>query len=268
MSEHPLIGEWRTYLRAGGFPDTTIRLRTRHIRRVACAYPDLCAVTTGDLVSYLAGQEWKPATRQTFRASLRAFYGWTAATGHTATNPAYALPVVRVPRNRPRPIPEPLYFAAVAATCRDCDRLALILTGVCGLRAGEVSRVHRDHFEETSDGLTLRVLGKGGNVRIVPVPDQARPYLPAGWLYPSPVNKGEHMRAPSVAEHLAELLPEGWSAHKLRHRAATRAYAATKDIRAVQELLGHQSPATTAIYTLIPDEDLRAAVSAIVPTGV
>jgi site-specific recombinase XerC len=49
----------------------------------------------------------------------------------------------------------------------------------------------------------------------------------------------------------------------LRHRFATKAYQGSKDIRAVQELLGHSSPATTAVYTLIEDDDLAAAVAMI-----
>ena len=59
----------------------------------------------------------------------------------------------------------------------------------------------------------------------------------------------------------AELAP-GYSTHTLRHRCATTAYAATRDLRAVQELLGHAKPETTAGYVRVPDNAMRAAVMA------
>ena len=52
----------------------------------------------------------------------------------------------------------------------------------------------------------------------------------------------------------------GHGAHSLRHRSGTRAYAVSKDIRAVQELLGHAKPETTAMYTQVPADDIRAAM--------
>lgn len=49
-----------------------------------------------------------------------------------------------------------------------------------------------------------------------------------------------------------------WTAHTLRHRFASTAYAGSRDIRTVQELLGHSSVATTQIYTAVPDGSIRA----------
>lgn len=54
-----------------------------------------------------------------------------------------------------------------------------------------------------------------------------------------------------------------YTPHTLRHSAATRWYQATKDIRAVQELLGHESPTTTARYAGVEDDALTATVRAI-----
>jgi integrase len=65
-----------------------------------------------------------------------------------------------------------------------------------------------------------------------------------------------------VAERIREQLPGKYTTHSLRHRAASTAYSATHDIRAVQELLGHSSVATTQIYTATYRDDLIKAVSA------
>lgn len=55
---------------------------------------------------------------------------------------------------------------------------------------------------------------------------------------------------------------DGWTAHTFRHRLATRAYAGTRDLLAVSELLGHSRPETTQRYVLLPDDALVAAVEA------
>ncbi|MBA2774731.1 MAG: site-specific integrase [Nocardioidaceae bacterium] len=50
------------------------------------------------------------------------------------------------------------------------------------------------------------------------------------------------------------MLGAGWSGHKLRHRFATTAYAAERDLLAVQQLLGHSRPEVTARYTALPGD--------------
>jgi integrase/recombinase XerC len=65
-----------------------------------------------------------------------------------------------------------------------------------------------------------------------------------------------------VGEACSAALPDGWTLHCLRHRFATRAYAKTHDLRAVQLLLGHSSPAVTQCYVGVSGADLRSAMSA------
>ncbi|WP_022899139.1 tyrosine-type recombinase/integrase, partial [Humibacter albus] len=79
-------------------------------------------------------------------------------------------------------------------------------------------------------------------------------------LFPGRVDG--HLSAAYVSKLISRALPEGVTAHPLRHRFASRAYAAERDIRAVQELLGHASVATTQIYTAVPDAALRRAALA------
>ena len=81
-----------------------------------------------------------------------------------------------------------------------------------------------------------------------------------GWLFPSP--HGGHLTPHHLGKIISSHLPDGLATHTLRHRCATVAYQVTKDLRAVQELLGHSKPETTAIYTLVPDDSVRAAMLA------
>jgi integrase len=56
------------------------------------------------------------------------------------------------------------------------------------------------------------------------------------------------------------LMPEGWTLHTGRHRFATRAYRGSRNLRAVQALMGHSAIATTERYLAVDDDEIRAAV--------
>jgi integrase len=59
---------------------------------------------------------------------------------------------------------------------------------------------------------------------------------------------------------VTNVLPDGATMHSLRHRFASRAYRGTRNLRAVQVLLGHASIATTERYTAVDDSEIRAAI--------
>lgn len=251
-------------MRASGRPQTTIELRVYHVRRVLRDLAtDPWSLDVEQLINYLARQDWAPETRRSYRASLRAFYTWAQAAGLRADSPAHLLPSIRVPRGQPRPTPPEAYRAALAAADAR-GRLMIRLAGQCGLRRGEVARTRREDVVADLLGYSLNVLGKGGHIRDVPLPDLlARDLLacPPGWIFPSPT--GGHLTSAHVGKIVSRLLPEGWTMHTLRHRCATIAYLeGGRDLRAVQELLGHAKPETTARYTQIPEDAVRAAVRA------
>ena len=141
--------------------------------------------------------------------------------------------------------------------------LAIRLAAQCGLRRGEIARARVEDLEQDLVGWSLRVKGKGGHVRLVPVEDGLAALIRergAGWLFPS--NHGGHLTPHHLGKIVSANLPGELTTHTLRHRCATVAYASTRDLRAVQELLGHAKPETTAIYTAVPDEAVRAAMRA------
>lgn len=258
------IGAWAQWLRAAGRSESTIELRTYHVRRIMREVrTDPWSLTTQELVDYLAGQGWAAETRRAYRASLRSFYGWARATDRRSDSPAVLLPPVRVPRKVPRPTPE-AYVQEALKVADERQRLMIQLAAICGLRRSEIAKARREDVVEDLIGHQLRVLGKGGNERLVPLPkSMARELLamPQGWLFPSPV--GGHLTPHYVGKLISRCLPEGWTTHTLRHRCATVAYAAGgRDLRAVQELLGHRRPETTAIYTEVPVDAIRNAIAA------
>lgn len=253
-------------MRASACTPATIDLRTYQVTRVGRELGGSPAsVTSNELVAWLGDQDWSPNTRRAYRGALRAFYAWAVAAGYVERSPAAALPVVKVPRAVPHPTPESDYRWAVRMADKPL-RLAIVLAGAYGLRRGEVARTRReDVVEDVTGGWSLIVSGKGGHERAVPLLDAtARLVLsmPPGWLFPSPRRAGMHLTPAHLAKLVSAELPSGFTMHSLRHRCGTVAYGATGDLRAVQELLGHAKPETTAIYTAVPGSAIRAAVEA------
>lgn len=256
------VTAWTTWLRAAGRPATTIGLRTYHVRRVLREVDkDPWTLTADDLVTYLGAQSWAPETRRSYRSSLRAFYLWAQATGRRQDNPALLIPPISLPRGVPRPTPEMIYRAALLEA-PERTRMMIQLAGKCGLRRGEISRLARGDVVEDLLGYSLVIHGKGGHVRRLPLVDGLADDLlamPKGWLFPSGLG---HLTPAHVGVLVSRALPDGWTCHTLRHRCATVAYWSTKDIRAVQELLGHAKMETTMRYTLVRPDDLRLAMLA------
>jgi len=245
------------YLHAAGRAPTTIRLRQMHLERafVWIAAPPL-EVTDGQLLAYLAANDWAPETRKSVRASLCGFYGWAVKTERLMIDPSRNLPPVTVPQGKPKPTPSLVVEVALAAGDDDL-RLMVMLAAYAGLRRAEIAALHsRDVL-----GDTLRVKGKGGKVRTIP----AHPDLLAaldgrrGYIFPGEIDG--HLSADWVGKRMKRALGDGWTAHSLRHRFATRAYAGERDLLTVQQLLGHSSVATTQRYTQVPDDALRRAIA-------
>lgn len=235
----------------------TVRQRRHYLRRFAATNPEPYAVTTDSLVAFLGNPAWGPESRKSARSTLASFYTWAHRTGRTSRDLAAHLPRVRTGSGTPRPIPREVADAALEGLDGRC-RLMLMLALFAGLRCCEIARLRWEDI----DGDRIRVHGKGGKVRVVPVHPALAPHLVsgAGWIFPGP--RG-HLSAAHVSKLLSRALGGRWTGHTLRHAFATRALAATGDLRSVQILLGHSSPTTTARYTAVADERLAEVVRSI-----
>jgi site-specific recombinase XerD len=253
------------WLVASGAPATSVKLRGYHLRRFAhrTSLAPFDA-TLSNLVEYLAeNQSWSPSTRRSHRTTLRAFYTWAHLVGHVTADPSYGLPKIPQTIGKPRPAPE----SAVKLGLETFDtrsRLMIRLAAQTGLRCCEIAVVSTTDLMEDLVGWSLLVHGKGDKQRVVPLSDalaSAIKNAPAGYLFPGRI--AGHLSAGHVSKLVSRALPEGVTAHPLRHRFASVAYVGTgHDILAVQELLGHSSVATTQIYTAVPSENLRRGVLA------
>jgi len=258
------IEQWEQWMRAPGRAESTRYLRTYHLRRLGHDHPNLTprTITYDHLIVWMAGKDWKPQTRRGYRSSLRQFFAWMHATGRTPVNVAYELPTISVPRSLPRPAPDQVVLDAVARSDARTRLMIVILTET-GIRRGELAKIHTTDVEPDLTGWSLRVLGKGGRERVVPLSDPLARVIrrmPPGYLFPGQI--GGHLSPAHCGVLVSRSLDDGWTAHKLRHRFATFAYDLERDIRAVQELLGHANIQTTTIYTLVPKGAMRRAAAA------
>lgn len=258
------ITAWQAWLLAAGRPSTTVGLRTYQLWRFAAEHPaGPWRVTADSLTEWLAGHAkgWSTESLRSYRSALRSFYGWANATGRLPADPSRALPPIKPANHPPRPAPEPVVREALETTDRRV-RLMVALAARQGMRRGEIARVHSDDLSRDLAGWTLRVHGKGGKIRDIPLHDdvaEALRGLPAGWAFPGP--RG-HLSAPYVGKLLSRHLAGDWTGHTLRHRFGTVVYADTRDLLAVQALLGHARPETTQHYVRLPDDALRSALRA------
>lgn len=232
--------------------DNTIRTRSVQLH-VWCRWLDqhgipLDRVTRNDVVDFLSPMR-APETQASYRAAIRTFHQWLSESGHALDDPTRALPQVHRGQARPRPIPDNLVrVAMMRATPAEAAMITLGRLG--GMRASEIAGAHSDYLQGPPEQRILRFCGKGRRWRELPAHPAIVTLLGAadGWLFPSPVNPGSPLQPDTVSATLSRVLPGDWTGHSLRHRFATEAYRITRDIRMVQEWLGHASVRTTSLY--------------------
>ena len=241
--------------------------------------PDLAALAAlrpADFRAWLAAEASDGAgnaTRARHLAAVRSFFRWLARR-HGVDNPAVRLiGTPRAKRPAPRGLPpeharaaaEDVGEVADTAAVQARDTALFTLLYGCGLRIAEALALDvRDAPRPGSDA-PLRVLGKGGKQRIVPVLPAVRAAI-AGWLelHPSPAPEAPLFVGvrggrldPAVAQRTLRMfrrlngLPEHATPHSLRHSFATHLLEAGADLRSIQELLGHASLSTTQRYTSV-----------------
>lgn len=271
-----LIEDYLLAQAAAGRPATTLSTRRSHLSRMARALhcqPE--CVTVDQLVRWFGEQaQWKPETRRGYRNTLRSFYLWAYHTERLPHDLSGALPKVKATKPTPRPAPDLVWHTAlVAADAR--VRLMLQLAAEAGLRRAEVAQVRTDDLTEGLGGPLLLVRGKGNKKRIIPITDELaaeitkgpRGHTPAspahGWLFPG--DEDGHLSPRWVGKLCSSALPGVWTMHTLRHRFSAKVYRGSRNLRALQTLLGHESVATTEIYTPVDDDEVRAAMESARP---
>ena len=246
------------------------------------------AATSDDLRAWLARLDalgLKTATIARKLSAIRQYFRFLYLERARPDDPTVHLARPRISRKLPRYLSESevqaLIDAAQTRPGADGMRLMAILELLyaTGLRISEL--VGLPIAALAADRASLRVHGKGGKERLVPVGSHARTALghwldhratlelsprQSRWLFPSSGRAG-HLTRQRVAQLLGELAllagiePARLSPHVLRHAFASHLLAHGADLRTVQAMLGHADIATTQIYTHLQPERLREVVA-------
>lgn len=219
------------------------------------------------------------ASRARKLATIRSFFNYICNKRHLLEdNPCKDVDTPKQMKSLPRylTLNESLSLLdAVDGPHRERDYCILTLFLNCGLRISEligldVTDIHDD---------ALRILGKGNKVRVVYLNQACKDALARYMAVRRPITgrdknalflSAQNQRISRstvhalVKKHLsaAGLDSEKYSSHKLRHTAATLMLQNGVDVKAVQEVLGHEHLNTTEIYTHIDNEALRVAAKA------
>lgn len=235
---------------------------------------DLSDLAPADLRGFLARRREVGAGPRTLGrqlSALRSFLRHLERKGLANAAAAGAVRSPRKPRALPRPVAEVAARELTSATVQGCadpwldarNAAVLSLLYGCGLRIGEALGLTAEALRDPAEA-TLRVTGKGGKVRLVPVlpavreaVEAYRALCPYHLADDAPLfrgAKGGPLRAAVLQRDMTRLrgalgLPPSATPHALRHAFATHLLAAGGDLRSIQELMGHASLSTTQIYT-------------------
>lgn len=293
---------WLDHLRVEkGSSHNTLMSYERDLRRyreflAARGIGDAAAVSEADVTDFLASlRESGLATSSAARAliAVRGLHRFLLLEGESAVDPAGAVAPPRPPSRLPKAIPvEAVVRLIDAAAVGDTpealrDRALLEVLYGAGARISEAVGLDVDDVAGPPDddgpgpgdghrGGVVRLLGKGGKERVVPLGSYAVDAVSAYLVRARPTlaHKGKggpalflnqrggrlsRQSAWAVVQRAAERagLSEHVSPHTLRHSFATHLLDGGADVRVVQELLGHASVTTTQIYTMVSVHRLR-----------
>lgn len=204
---------------------------------------------------------WAPKTTQRRLGTYRSWAKWAGAPINFLGN--YKSPKPAPPQ--PHPIPEGIEGVKemIRSTRNPRHRALCAMTGLLGLRVGEAVSIVPANFDLSA--MTLTVRGKGDKTRIVPVSEFAWSHIKKAHALAVAegttvlrMSNGGARRA--ISRHARNAgLERPVSSHDMRATFATAAYRKSKNLRAVQELLGHSDAKTTQVYTGVSMDDMRDA---------
>jgi integrase/recombinase XerD len=262
------LARYAAYLRSRGLTDAS--------RADETAVSEFVGSLSG--TEYAKGKRYLASSVARALAAVRMFHLFLLREGEATTNPAERVVRPKVPRTLPRPLTLPEVEAILSAPAAGepagmRDRAILETLYGTGIRISELVGLDVDDVD--LDEGSVRVLGKGGKERVVPLGRFAAAALSAYLTRARPVlatagsraalilnQRGGRLTRQGAANILRDAaakagLSKRVTPHTLRHSFATHLLEGGADIRVVQELLGHATLSTTQIYTLVTGERLR-----------
>ncbi len=208
----------------------------------------LAAANRDSLEGWWDSLQVGPGARNAYHAHLAGYFKYLRQSGVRSDDPMAALIKPRMPRQLPRPIDDVRLAKALGAAVYPINAW-LLLASMMGLRAHEIAGLHGEDI--SPDHVLIRD-GKGGKQRVVPLHPDVAAVLRAprpGLVFLN--TQGRPLTANTLSHRANRFLHDlgiSDTLHTLRHWYGTNVYRESQDLRLTQELLGHSSPTTTALY--------------------
>lgn len=220
------------------------------------------AMITEFLAFLTSLRTYKPATLHRVISTLSSFYRYLTTQGAVAANPMIGVVRPKIKEKELLYLKHNQVMKLIESIPDETDRLIVRLIYATGVRVSELCAMNIEDIDEEDH--TIKVTGKGGKIRIVFVDSETLAHIGrfTGNRIMGPLfvgQQGKHI-SPRTVEHIfKKYAPPGITPHKIRHSYASELYRRSKNLRVVQENLGHASIKTTEIY-LHTDLDERRQV--------
>lgn len=263
MAAYPVLARHLRDMQLRGRSEETIKARRWLLLRIREQIgKPVSRASAEDLAGWRAALTADRDTIRTYVSHVRQFCAWARREGIRPDDPSLDLLVPRRRRRLPRPIGEEDLLRALEEAPQRI-RPWLALAGWAGLRAKEIALLRREAVLEQAPRPGILVASdatKGADERFVPMHAVVRQALAeygmptAGWVF----RRGDGQPGPNTpccVSHLANRYMHGAgiteTLHQLRHRFGTQAYEVTRDLRQVQEWMGHHDISDTAGYVQV-----------------
>ncbi len=224
---------------------------------------DISPAMITDFFSFLSSlRTYKPKTLHRMISTLSSFFRYLYTQGVLVANPMSGIERPRVKDQELKYLKHSQVLRLINSISDERDRLIIRSIYATGVRVSELAAINIEDidFEEH----TIKIHGKGGKIRMVFIDGDTLIELEQfiGNRITGPLffgQQGKHISARTIQHLFRKYAPAGITPHKIRHSYASELYRRSKNLRVVQENLGHSSIKTTEIY-LHTDLDERKQV--------
>lgn len=221
---------------------------------------DVSTAQINDFLMFISNEkEYKPTTLRRYISSLSSFYKFCYTQEAIGANPMISIDRPKLKEKELKYLKHNQVMKLLESIKDDRDRLIIRTIYATGVRVSELCGIDISNID--FEDRTIRILGKGGKVRTVFVDEETLAEIDkfAGGRIDGPLFPGQMNQpiSPRTVQYIfTKYAPKGITPHKIRHSYASELYRRSKNLRVVQENLGHSSIQTTEIY-LHTDVDER-----------
>jgi integrase/recombinase XerC/integrase/recombinase XerD len=224
---------------------------------------EVTPVMVNDFLAFVSSmQTYKPKTFHRIISTLSSFYRFLSTQGVVSINPLTGIDRPRIKQQEIKYLKHNQVLRLIDSIDDPRDKLIVRTIYATGVRVSELCNMNIEDID--FDEHTIRIRGKGDKIRLVFVDEDTLAEILkfVGNRIEGPLfvgQQGKHISSRAIQHIFKHYAPSGITPHKIRHSYASELYKRSKNLRVVQENLGHTSIKTTEIY-LHTDIDERRQV--------